>query len=146
MSSVDGLGNLQRALQALGDGASAALGKAVLAGGFALEGKIKESMGEQKSGRMYGKHQASAPGEAPAIDTGALLNSINTELTAATPTKAEGQVATNQVYAPPLEFGTSRMAARPFMRPAADKHQDKVAEATQAALAKAIKEASHAGS
>jgi HK97 gp10 family phage protein len=29
-------------------------------------------------------------------------------------------VGTDVIYAPPVEFGTSRMAARPFMRPAFD--------------------------
>lgn len=29
-----------------------------------------------RSGRMYGKHRASAPGEAPAVDTGKLRNSF----------------------------------------------------------------------
>lgn len=77
-----------------------------------------------KTGRIYkrgkkGTHQASAPGEAPAADTGALARNENI-LAEAVP----GQIAVNLVarmpYAVHLEYGTVRMAARPFMRPAAD--------------------------
>jgi hypothetical protein len=76
-----------------------------------------------KTGRIYSKtnpkrvHQASAPGEAPATDLGALAGSILAE-------PVQGQLAANLVarmpYAVHLEYGTTRMAARPFMRPAAD--------------------------
>lgn len=80
---------------------------------FGIEAKIKLSMSDSKSGRMYGSHQASAPSEAPAIDTGFLVNSIQTE--------ADGlsaAVGTNAEYALPLEFGTHRMQPRPFFGPA----------------------------
>lgn len=70
-----------------------------------------------KTGRWYGHHQASAPGEAPATDTGALAGSILAEpgenLTAV--------LVARMPYAVHLEFGTRSMAARPFMAPAATK-------------------------
>lgn len=80
---------------------------------FGIEAAIKVSMAEPKSGRQYGLHQASAPGESPAIDTGALVNSIRTE--------ADGLsavVGVGQEYGVYLEFGTVKMASRPFMGPA----------------------------
>jgi len=72
-----------------------------------------------KSGRVYRRrgteHQASAPGEPPASDTGTLVNSIETSYDF----KAlSGSVVVRAAHGPPLEFGTRKMAARPFMRPA----------------------------
>jgi phage gpG-like protein len=80
---------------------------------LSIEGRIKQSMAEPKSGRTYGGHVASAPGEAPAIDTGALANSIQVELDGLSAT-----VGTNQESAPVLEFGGAHIAPRPFMEPA----------------------------
>lgn len=85
-----------------------------------IENISKDSMQGPKSGREYPSkgrkmHQASAPGEAPAIDTGNLVNSIQSKMIGAT----TGIVFTNTEYAPPLEYGSSKMAARPFFLPAA---------------------------
>jgi len=62
-------------------------------------------------------HRASAPGEPPTIDTGNLVNSIRT-------TKLERYryaVTASAEYARHLEYGTYKMAARPFMRPALER-------------------------
>jgi HK97 gp10 family phage protein len=82
-------------------------------------------------------HTASAPGEAPATDTGRLVNSINStpaiqdgnELVA-TITTAKGGVK----YAGWLEFGTSKIAARPFMFPALEKSKAFIQERLAKAL------------
>ena len=73
------------------------------------------SMGEEKHGRIddFG-HQASAPGEAPAIDTGYLANSMTAELL----NSETAIVYTNAEYAEELEFGGSHLAPRPFLQPA----------------------------
>lgn len=75
-------------------------------------GKIKKL----KSGRTsYLTHQASAPGQPPAVDLGTLRNSIAMQEIRA----GVFRVGTNVDYAPPLEFGAPpHLAARPFMRPA----------------------------
>lgn len=105
------------------------LGKAVMAGGFVLETAVKISMSAAShSGRVYDKHQASAPGETPAVDTGVLVNSINTQLESSNATEAWAQVGTGVEYAEWLEFGTSRMAARPYMRHAFDNNADRIKE------------------
>ena len=76
-----------------------------------------------KTGRVYQKtnpkrtHQASAPGEAPATDLGALAGSILAE---PVPDQLAANLVARMPYAVHLEYGTVRMAARPFMRPAAD--------------------------
>lgn len=56
------------------------------------------------------------PGEAPGVDTSALKNSIVAE------PRSGGWVLHDGVeYGVHLEFGTSRMAARPFMLPAVER-------------------------
>ncbi len=83
-----------------------------------LRTRIIENLSTPGSGRTYSRggrsHQASAPGDGPAVDTGRLRQSI------AVVRVADGhyKVGTNVQYAPFLEFGTRRMAPRPFMRPA----------------------------
>lgn len=88
-----------------------------------LEGNIKERMAEAKSGRIYRSHQASAPGEAPAIDTAELLRSIKTDVQG-----ASASVGTNSKYAEYLENGTTKMAARPVWVPETEKMQDDFVE------------------
>lgn len=144
--SVQGMDELSRRLQALGANASVALGKAVLAGGFVLEGKIKKSITAQKHGHQYGKHTASAHGEPPAVLTGNLLNGIQTVPLSSSPNTAAAAVIASAEYARPLEFGTSHFAERPFMRPAADDsdNREKVSQAASATLLRAVNEASNA--
>lgn len=71
-----------------------------------------------KSGRIYVRrgvsHQASAPGEAPANDTGRLANSTDIRYDA--PVLA-AYVNWAAGYARSLEYGTERMEPRPFARP-----------------------------
>jgi hypothetical protein len=82
-----------------------------------METRIKVGMAGPKSGRLYGPHQASAPGQMPAVDLGNLVANVNAEMVDAT----NGVVHTGSVdYAVHLEYGTVNMAARPFMTPAAE--------------------------
>ena len=69
-----------------------------------------------KTGRIYGRHQASAPGEAPANDTGFLAGSIRIDINQ----KWEVDLRALAPYAVHLEYGTRKMAPRPFLRPAAE--------------------------
>lgn len=79
-------------------------------------------------------HKPSAPGEAPNNDTAVLANNI--EVTQ--PEVLRVEVASRAPYSRHLEYGTSRMAARPFMLPAmhATKREMKkiVAKAVKRAL------------
>jgi HK97 gp10 family phage protein len=75
------------------------------------------------AGSVSGKgHKASAPGDPPNRDTGVLQAGIETLHTG--PVSAE--VRSEAPYAAALEFGTSNMAARPYMRPARDKMAPKI--------------------
>lgn len=60
-------------------------------------------------------HQASAPGEAPASDTGFL---VNNRTVAVDDAELRATVTFHAAYAIYLEFGTDRMEPRPFGRPA----------------------------
>lgn len=112
-----------------------------------IETDIAVGMAEPKGGRQYRRgerwHQASSPGESPAIDTGHLAASIQQRLDDSGDAGAEGLVYTNAEYAPYLEYGTGStgsqwplperpadvdyttsvvgMAPRPFMTPAAER-------------------------
>ena len=82
-----------------------------------------------KSGVTYSKynprrtHTASAAGEPPASDTGYLANNILVNI------DADGfgaSVESRADYSSFLEFGTSKMAARPFMQPALEENRAKI--------------------
>lgn len=80
----------------------------------------------EKTGAWYGMHQASAPGEAPASDTGRLAASLSTTYDAETLT---GKVVVGVNYGYFLEFGTAKMEPRPFIRPALENTRDQVTKA-----------------
>lgn len=69
------------------------------------------------TGAVSGKgHVPSKPGEPPQNDSGVLANNI--EVTQ--PEPLEVVISSNAPYATALELGTSKMAARPYFRPARD--------------------------
>jgi HK97 gp10 family phage protein len=75
------------------------------------------------AGSVSGKnHVASAPGEPPNRDTGNLQAHMKTEQTG--PVEAEFRSMAG--HAAPLEFSTSKMEARPSVRPARDKTAPKI--------------------
>lgn len=81
--------------------------------------KITVDLLSQKgSGRTYRRggtvHQASAPGEPPALDTGTLRRSTSFEVRPSA-NGAEGRVTVSAAYAANLEFGTARIRPRPFL-------------------------------
>lgn len=80
------------------------------------------------SGSVSGAgHVPSRPGEPPNNDTGGLVRSIETVIggPGLVIVKAGGPSAP---YAVPLETGSSKMAARPYMRPAAERNRAEVAK------------------
>lgn len=77
----------------------------------------------QRSGKWYGRHRASAPGESPANWHGHLRDSSFTPLT--NDAHLPG-IMSNAKYANYLEDGTSKMAARPFRQAIIDKAQQEI--------------------
>lgn len=108
--------------------AVAGIQRAALAG----EAITKVNLSRPGTGRIYGKHQASAPGEPPAVDTGRLRNATQAD----TQVRRDGddivgRVVANTEYAHALEVGTEnkRMMPRPFLGLLATDHADDLRQA-----------------
>lgn len=96
------------------------VGTALFAGGQAIQVDAQLSI---TNGAVSGKaHVPSRPGEPPKNDTGVLANNIETVHVA--PLRVE--VSSNAPYAAALEYGTSKMAARPYMGPAVARKRKEV--------------------
>jgi len=134
---LEGSAELQAALRRASGEIKQAVSRAVVGTALELQGNIKTSIAQgPASGRTYEKynprrtHTASAPGQPPMTDTGRLVNSIEFDkigdLTAT--------VGSKLAYATYLEYGTSRMAARPFFRPAIEEIRPKYMARLEKAL------------
>jgi len=115
----------------------------VKGGGQLIRGEAVKSIQQgSKSGIVYEKynprrsHRASAPGEAPASDTGNLVSKIIVKQK----TKDITNVESNANYSAFLEYGTSKMQPRPFMLPAFEKSKKPITEATFKRVVKKIED------
>jgi HK97 gp10 family phage protein len=98
-------------------------------GALAIENTAVEKVIQgPKTGRIYpsrgrkgAKHQASAPGQPPAADTGELHTSITSPETSK-PGTIRFEPGADTPYAEGLEFGTSKIEPRPFMGPSYDEN------------------------
>lgn len=109
------------------------LGAVIYAGADLIKTEARLSI---TRGSVSGKgHVASLPGEPPNRDTGHL--DTNIEATRTAPLKAE--VRSKAEYAVPLEFGTSKMAARPYMRPATKKKRPAIERMVAAEVRRIIR-------
>ena len=139
---LEGQDDLMRALAAYGADARGHVDDAINATGLELRSNIVRAYQRgPASGRVYQKyspsrtHQASAPGEAPATDTGRLASSVEF--------KREGRmsasVGSQLAYAAMLEFGTQRIEPRPAWIPAVEAMRDKFRERLERALERAAR-------
>lgn len=88
------------------------------------------------AGSVSGKgHVPSQPGEPPNRDTGVLQAHLRAELVA----PLEAQVTSEAPYAAALEFGTSRMEARPYLRPARDAKAPEIQRLFETEIDKLVK-------
>ena len=139
---VKGLKKAQDALKSLEKDLEHPFREVILGGAQLIRGEaIKSIQTGPKSGRIYERynprrtHRASAPGQAPASDTGNLVRNIvvkqeNPDLV---------KVESNATYSSFLEFGTSKMLARPFLFPATERSRPKIAQAVFNRVVKEIK-------
>ena len=103
---------------------------------------IKSIQTGAKSGVMYQmynprrEHRASAPGQAPASDTGNLVSKIIVKQK----TRNITNVESNANYSAFLEYGTSKMEPRPFMLPAFEKSKKPILDATFRRVVRKIEE------
>jgi phage gpG-like protein len=139
---LEGTEALARALRKLDEDARKEVKKAVDATGLSLRGTVvKKYQRGPATGETYEKynprrtHTASAPGEAPATDTGRLANSVTIEDTG--PLTIE--VGTEVEYGPYLEFGTRTIAPRPNWVPSVQEEEPKYVRRVEAAIRRAAR-------
>ena len=107
---------------------SASVGKALYVGAQAIQTDAQISI---TTGAVSGRgHIPSRPGEPPNNDTSTLRNNI--EAVSTGPLSAE--VSSNAPYAAALEYGTSKIAERPYMRPAVARNKDEIVASVRAAV------------
>ncbi len=83
--------------------------------------EVKQSLTKAGPTKTRPGTPASKPGEPPHKRTGDLGRSITHEVT-----KNTARVGSNKKYAKPLELGTHKMAARPYLRPAVNKNRREI--------------------
>ena len=104
--------------------ANAAIVQGLLVAGKEIEIEAEISI---TNGSISGAgHVASLPGQPPNADTRLLDTSIDTTIIGSSPPKVH--VTSNAPYSSDLEFGTSKMEERPFMRPATAKKRGSAAK------------------
>ena len=69
------------------------------------------------------------------VKTGNLRGSINFKVDSAD----EARVGTNVEYAPYVEYGTRKMAAQPYLRPALDNNKKQIENMIKEAISRAVK-------
>ena len=127
---IKGLEPTLKNLRLLQNGLDKELTNVLRGGGQLIRGEaIRSIQTGPKSGRTYEKynprrtHKASAPGQAPASDTGNLVSQIMSV--------ADGKntlVESRAEYSKFLEFGTSKILPRPFLFPASEKSTKKIVQ------------------
>lgn len=132
MPKITGVDKAKRRIESLAGREKIELvGQALFAGGEMIKAEAARSITE---GAVSGKgHVPSKPGEPPNEDTGTLRRNIT--VTQIGPLHV--RVASNAPYSAHLEFGTSKMAARPFMGPAARAKKKEVVALVRGAISKA---------
>lgn len=80
---------------------------------------VRDSLQQPGSGVLHrgNPNQSSAPGEAPASQSGDLLNSIYSQPLEPVDDKVRAQYGSDLIYSRFLELGTVSSAPRPFIRP-----------------------------
>lgn len=123
MPKISGRERVQARLDGMtGREAVMRVGQALFWGADQIKAEAKHLITE---GSVSGKHHVpSLPGEPPNRDTGVLDSNIEAVQTA--PLRAEA--SSNAPYAVPLEAGTSKMAARPYMGPATRNKRKEIVE------------------
>lgn len=114
-------------------------------GGRLIVEEAKSSMSlSPATGKTYGDHVASSPGNPPRVDTEDLINTVKSkpeQFSKEDPEyrigvfKESGQ-AEKAIW---LEFGTKKMEARPFMRPAYLKKRKQILSNIRRALIRELK-------
>lgn len=147
-SKITGVGKFVRRLNLRNPAIREEVSLAIQKGAFKIQADAVDSLlSGPKTGAIYIKgknrdimHQSSAPGEAPASDTGNLARNIRIELSG---DKLRADIGVHSLlftpYARALELGTDDMEPRPYMQPALKKNISSIRRAVTIALNKGIK-------
>jgi HK97 gp10 family phage protein len=141
IKGIDGLkSKLGKAGQVLIDKQIEAVQNAVF---LVHETAVKSIQDHQSEGRVYKRgsvtHVASEAGYPPNTDTGHLVQSIQMDFEDG---GLKGFVGTNLKYGAYLEFGTTKMAARPWLGPALLGNESNIKQMFSDALKDAVNETS----
>lgn len=143
---ITGVSSLNRKLKQLGIDVDHYSNQVVNKGAVIVHAKAVKRIMKSGKGRIYTKifrtiggravpvadragnnlspsHRASAPGDAPANDTGGLVAGIQIGFSTGDKQASVKSTAKQSAY---LEFGTSKMAARPYMRPSARESEPEI--------------------
>ena len=123
----------QRLKKLSGEAVIKAAGRVLYVGADMIRAEAHRSI---SAGSVSGKgHVPSQPGEPPNRDTGVLQANLKAELVS----PLEAQVTSEAPYAAALEFGTSRMEARPYLRPARDAKAPEIQRLFEVEIDKLVK-------
>ncbi|MEK9769757.1 MAG: HK97-gp10 family putative phage morphogenesis protein [Betaproteobacteria bacterium] len=118
-----------------------AVQREIALGGAAVRNTAVKSIQESpRGGESYVRYnpkrtgKASAAGEPPATDTGFLVSNISLEIS---PDRLSAEIISKAPYSAALEFGTSKMGARPFMQPALEENRHKIKAKVRASIKRA---------
>ena len=136
MPRIRGAKEFSRRLRRIaGKGKEADIGRALFVGGETIQVEAQISI---TAGAVSGSaHVPSRPGEPPNADTHLLSDNIET----VQPEPLRVEVSSNAPYAVALEFGTSKMAERPYMRPAVAKTRKEVTDLIRGAMNRVLRDA-----
>ncbi len=121
--------NTDKVIKSIEQSASKRMAKAV----NEVRNVVLETLSGSRTGRRYKVpgtqrlYTASAPGEPPAQATGGLRGSIKTTVSGEDK-KIVGRVGTDLEYGKELEFGSRKVAPRPWLYPSFEKASPKVKE------------------
>ncbi|MEE9209070.1 MAG: HK97 gp10 family phage protein [Kiloniellales bacterium] len=130
--TVSGAGRFAARLDRLADQVAWAVQAAVEEGAQDLRREARDILS------IAGRGEASAPGEPPRRQTGALRDSLTVALA---PDRLSARVGTDLDSGADLEFGTQAMAPRPWLAPAAENVAPKIQARIEAAVREAIRRA-----
>lgn len=121
---VEGLTEMRRALGAAAAQIELGIAREVTKTAITVRADVIKAIQQgPKTGRVYRRgnitHQASAPGEAPATDRGALVSSVYFEQT----TSRTATIGSRLAYSYYLEYGTVDIKPRPAWTPAVEKRR-----------------------
>lgn len=144
MIKVDGVTMTLKNLEDIGVDIDRATKEGVLATAWQVRNDAAKSIQEKSNGETVQRsrqgggtyeHTASKAGDAPNTDTGTLVRSIAVELGPFD----SALVGSDVKYSSDLEFGTKKMDARPWLKPALEKNIKNLDKNIESAIKRQIK-------